>query len=238
MIPPVRTMAALCVSVLAGACAGLGGLTSAPESGATTSPSGPVVLAPTRVDTGAAPTAAAYVGSVDASEVAKAVERYRIQKRREPARYETGAADLNGDGRPEALVLFTGADWCLKTGCSLVVFQAQDFGFRPVSHIVSVRPPVLAAPPGGVGWRDLIVSTGGAGAPVRAVTLAFGANGYAANAIVQPPADTAIAARAEAVIRDTPSFQAALDELATRAPAIGETQPPSGLSHLDHTRKP
>lgn len=197
-----------------------GNMQSQPEVSAGETQRGPVMLAPKRsADSEGAQ--ASYAGAVDPAELGKAIERYRLSKKREVSPYETGVADLNGDGRPEAVVLFTGQDWCIKTGCSLVVFQAQEFGFRPVSHTVSVRPPVLAASAQATGWRDLIVKTGGGGAPIRAVTVAFSSNGYAANAIVQPAADSVMATSAASVIKDSPSFQAALDQQQT----AGASQP-------------
>lgn len=224
---------------IASAVAGCGSLQSEPEGLISAAPEGPVVLAPKRAaDSGPAPIA--YAGSIDPAELGKAIERFRVTKKREASPYETGAADLNGDGKPEAVVLFTGQDWCLKTGCSLVVFQSQEFGFRPVSHIVNVRPAVLAAPSQGSGWRDLIVKTGGGGAPVRAVTVSFSSNGYAANAIVLPMADAAVASSAASIIQDTPSFQSALDQHAANIAEPGqEPVRQTGLSHFsDQTRNP
>jgi hypothetical protein len=215
---------------LAAVLSGCGATQSEPEATATPTGPGPVRLTPQRE---AAPTQQVYAGGVDAGELAKAVDRYRIQKKRAESAYETGAADLNGDGKPEAVVLFTGPDWCSRTGCSLVIFQAQEFGFRLVSHIVSVRPPVLSAPPQGTGWRDLIVKTGGGAAPVRAVTVAFSANGYAANAINQPQADAGV--QGASIIAETPSFQAAMDRNAAGA---GEAHATGGLDHAGQTRNP
>ncbi len=149
----------------------------------------PVMLTPKRAE-GSGPAQPVYAGSLDQAELTKAIERYRITKNRGPAAFDVGAADLNGDGRPEALVLFTGDDWCSPTGCSLVIFQPQEFGYRPVSHVVSVRPPVLLPPAQGGIWRDLIVRTGGGAAPERTVRLAFSSKGYAANALIQPDADS------------------------------------------------
>ncbi len=208
---------------IATAGAGCGSLQSEPETMASSASQGPVMLAPKRAaDTG--PASVAYAGAIDPGELGKAIERFRLTKQRQTSPYETGAADLNGDGKPEAVVLFTGQDWCSKTGCSLVIFQSQEFGFRPVSHIVNVRPAVLAAPSQGSGWRDLIVKTGGGGAPVRAVTIAFSSKGYAANAIVQPAADPALASSAAPILQDSPSFQATLEQQAAQANEAGREQ--------------
>ena len=64
-------------------------------------------------------------------ELRKAVERYNLAKQRTPGPYEVAGVDLNGDGKSEAMVIFSGPDWCQKTGCSLVVFQEEPVGYRP-----------------------------------------------------------------------------------------------------------
>ncbi len=175
------------------ACTACGG--SLPETAVSSSqPQGPTMFAPNG--------RAVYAGSLDKIELDKAIERYRITRKRTPSPFEVGAADLNGDGQPEAIVLLTGSDWCSKAGCSLVVFQYHEFGFQPVSHTINVMRPILAAPSQGVGWRDLIVKSVGNGS-IRTVRLTFGAEGgYPGNALIQPEADTATVSASERVIGD------------------------------------
>lgn len=121
---------------------------------------------------------------LDEAEVRKAVETYRINKDRAKSPYEFAGADLNGDGVPEAVVLFSGQDWCAATGCSLAILKDGPHGFRPVSRTVRVKPPVVVARESTNGWRDLFVSTGGAGgAPLRRVRLRFSGSGYTRNAM-------------------------------------------------------
>ncbi len=121
---------------------------------------------------------------VNQEELAKAVERLRITKKKAESSYEQAGADLNSDGRPKALVLLTGQDWCSPQGCTLVVFQPSDVGYRPISQTVGVRAPVAAGPGSNAGWRDLIVKTGAN----KIVRLQFTGGGYPANAAVQPDA--------------------------------------------------
>ncbi len=187
--PPTghRRFAALALTL---ACAfGLAGCGASDADRSPGSAPAPVMLTPKRTEA-PGPVQPVYAGSIDQTELNKAIERYRITKNRAPATFDVGAADLNGDGKPEALVLFTGDDWCSATGCSLVIFQSQEFGYRPVSHVVSVRPPVLLPPAQGGVWRDLIVRTGGGAAPERSVRLVFSSKGYAANALIQPDAES------------------------------------------------
>jgi hypothetical protein len=145
----------------------------------------------------------ALTAKVEDGELRKAIERYRITKQRGESTYDFAGVDLTGDGRPEALVLFTGADWCQKTGCSLVIFQREQVGYKAVSHITSVHGPVLAGRDANFGWRDLIVKTGGGGAPSRAVRLVFAGKGYPANALLQPEASRDQLSQAQQILVET-----------------------------------
>jgi hypothetical protein len=161
----------------------------------------------------------ALTGPIDETELRKAVERYRLSKQRNASQIDFAGADLNGDGRSEALVLFSGSDWCLRTGCSLVIFQEEETGFRPVSHITRIRPPVLIGPDSNFGWRDLIANTGGGPAPIRTVRLGFTGKGYPINALLQPEPVQELLARAQQVIGESSAFTAAMNQAATQSTA-------------------
>lgn len=182
--------------------AGCGSSSTGPES--ELSAGAPVALTPKRDPNEAGNNA--LIAAVDDAELRKAVERYRISKQRGESYTDTAGVDLNGDGQPEALVLFAGDDWCLETGCSLVVFQKENTGFRPVSHMTRVRPPVMIGPDTNFGWNDLIVSTGGGPAPIRTVRLGFTGKGYPGNALLQPEPDTETQARAQSVLVESRGF--------------------------------
>lgn len=159
----------------------------------------PVTLAPPS-ELRSSATPGITLGPVDEAELAKAIERYRIKMDRADSPVRSAGVDLTGDGRPEALVLFTGADWCTTTGCSFIVFRRSETGYEPVSRTTRVRGPVMVGAGANSGWRDLIVKTGGGAAPVRFVRLGFTGNGYPANALLQPePTDTALAQSAEVI---------------------------------------
>ena len=194
--------AALAVLLTLAAC---GGSSSGPE--ASISEQAPMALTPKNSD-GAPDGGGVLAAKVKEAELRKAVDRYRITKQRSESPYDFAGVDLNGDGRPEAIVLFTGQDWCQKTGCSLVVFQEEQFGYRPVSHITSARPPIMAGPDVSFGWRDLILKTGGGAAPVRDVRLAFTGKGYPGNALLQPEPAKETLARAQQILAESASFTA------------------------------
>ncbi|MBI4725065.1 MAG: hypothetical protein HY765_08835 [Rhodomicrobium sp.] len=152
--------------------------------------------------------------AADQDALAKAVERLRITKKKTESPYDQAGADLNSDGRAEALVLLTGQDWCSPQGCTLAVFQPGDVGFRPVSQIVGVKAPVAAGPGSNAGWRDLIVKTG----QNKIVRLQFTGGGYPFNAAGKPDASADVA-QSEVLI------QPANNQTAIASPPAGEPAP-------------
>lgn len=160
---------------------------------------------------------ASVLRSLDEPLVRRAIENYRINKKRAAGPYKLVGADLNEDGRPEAVVLFEGKDWCAGTGCSLAILQSGPHGYRPISRTVRVKAPVVISAERSNGWRDLFVSSGGAGtAPLRRVRLRFTGNGYPRNAMLEeeiPPdipqtGDIAIAAPSAQGARSGPQPRA------------------------------
>jgi hypothetical protein len=149
---------------------------------------------------------------VNQEALTKAIERLRISKKKGESPFDQAGADLNSDGRAKALVLFTGSDWCSPRGCTLVVFEPSDVGFRPISQIIGVKAPVAAGPGSNAGWRDLIVKTG-AGKIVR---LQFTGGGYPLNAAGQPDASADVA-QSEILIQPAGSQ--------TAAASPGQTEP-------------
>jgi hypothetical protein len=188
-----------------GACGGFS-FSEKPESVVTKGSDGaPVALAPTK----AAPQTVAM--SVNQEEVAKAVERLRMTKKKKESSFDQAGADLNSDGRTKALVLFSGQDWCSPQGCTLVVFEPSDVGYRPISQIVGVKAPVAVGAASNAGWRDLIVKTGAN----KIVRLQFTGGGYPTNAATQPDA-ASDAAQSEVLI------QQASEQTAFAAPVQAE----------------
>jgi hypothetical protein len=198
------------------AIAAAGVLSGCSFGGRHESPAGPgdapVALAP---DRGSAQTIAM---ATDPDALSKAIERFRITKRKKAGSpFEQAGADLNSDGRANALVLFTGEDWCSPQGCTLVVFQPSEVGYKPISRTVGVKAPVAAGPSSNAGWRDLIVKTG----TNRMVRLQFTGGGYPVNAARQPEA-SADFTQAEILIQTQPENQAAVAPMS----AFGGGQPP------------
>ena len=139
---PLRFIATVTVLIAAGVLAGCGSgdrPASAVAGAAAAGDGAPVALAPRR---GTGQTVAM---AADQDALAKAIERLRItRKKKENGPYEQAGADLNSDGRAKALVLFTGQDWCSPQGCTLVVFEPGEVGFRPISQTIGVKAPIAA----------------------------------------------------------------------------------------------
>ena len=144
------------------------------------------------------------VGSLDDAQARKAIENYRLSKKRAKGPYQLAGVDLNGDGQSEAVVLFQGKDWCTNTGCSMAVFQMLQHGFRPISRTVRVKAPVAVATDVTNGYRDFLVMTGGGPAPERRVRLQFSGEGYSRNAMLQTEVPLGSAVRTETVFASSP----------------------------------
>jgi hypothetical protein len=198
----LKIVPALVAAIALGACGALGSSSSETTS---LDAQGPIALTPKQDNP------ATLAGKVNEPELRKAVERYNLAKQRAASPYEFAGVDLNGDGKPEAIVIFSGPDWCQKTGCSLVVFQEEEVGYRPVSHITSARPPVLIGPEASFGWRDMMANTGGGNAPVRTVRLGFTGKGYPANALLQPEPVADMLSRSQQIMGESPAVAAALN---------------------------
>ena len=136
---------------------------------------------------------------VNAKQLAKAVERYRLNKKQKQSPYRSVGIDLNGNGQAEALTLLEGPDWCTKTGCTLAIFTHGSRGYTPVATIRRVRGPVIVTNERHNGWTALVVNTGLDSRNQR-VRLRFGANGYPGNAVTLTPMPADIEVGGQVVI--------------------------------------
>lgn len=198
-------------------------LTGCGGSGSRNTPTADITItAPAPVQLGGAPTSgvsaqSSVLGPLDETLVRRAIENYRISKKRAKGPYQLVGADLNGDGVREAVVLFQGKDWCTRTGCSLAVFQSFNHGFRVISRTVRVKAPVEVTGVLTNAYRDLLVQTGGGPAPERRVKLQFTGEGYSRNALLQPEVPLGSAAGTEIAI-DVTASPSALVSVGNSAP--------------------
>jgi hypothetical protein len=71
-----------------------------------------------------------------------------------------GIADLSGESRQDAVVLFTGEQDCGSGGCTLQIFKRVGNGYRFVSGTTLAHAPIrVISTRDKSGWKPLIIST-------------------------------------------------------------------------------
>lgn len=126
-------------------------------------------------------------------------------------RYRVALADLNGDHRPEALIYAMAtaegggqADLCGSGGCDLYVLAPTTTGYRRVTTVTIVHPPIRVLATTTHGWHDLGVGVAGGGITTAyEARLRFDGRRYPSNPTVAP-AMPVRAAIGRQVIGDVP----------------------------------
>jgi len=114
-------------------------------------------------------------------------ERFAEDRADHPnTRYASGWADLNGDGRPEALVYLMSSNYCGSGGCTLFIYTPEQSSFSQHGSMGVTSLPVRALNTRTRGWRDLAVGVSGGGTPARTVLIQHGAITYPENPTVAP----------------------------------------------------
>jgi len=101
--------------------------------------------------------------------------------------YVVAFADLNGDGREEALVLLQSGYFCGSGGCSLYIYGPAGRHWRTITELTVSHPPVRLLNTRSHGWRDLSVRVRGGGfsRPYDA-RVRFDGRAYATNPSMAP----------------------------------------------------
>src|SRR5918911_360449 len=100
-------------------------------------------------------------------------------------RYYYNRVDLNGDGKPEAIVHLVGSFICGTGGCNTLIFQPTSKGYHQVAEITLTRTPIIVSPQRTRGWNDLIMYVAGGGITRGYyVTLHFNGRTYPDNPTV------------------------------------------------------
>jgi hypothetical protein len=101
--------------------------------------------------------------------------------------YITAFADLNGDGRDEALVSLQSGMFCGSGGCALYIYTPAGASWREVAELTIVNAPVRLLGTRSRGWRDLAVSVRGGGIDVPyEARVRFEGRTYASNPSMAP----------------------------------------------------
>lgn len=97
-------------------------------------------------------------------------------------RYIDAAKDLNGDGRPEAIVHVRGRAWCGSGGCVTLILTPKDGTYRVVASIPITRPPIRVLNRVSNGWAHIGVWVSGGGiTPGYEAELPFDGSTYPKN---------------------------------------------------------
>jgi hypothetical protein len=102
-------------------------------------------------------------------------------------RYVAAFADLNDDGKPEAIVHLIGKGWCGSGGCTTLILVQEGDAWKVLANIAITRPPILMLPSKSNGWRSVGVWVQGGGVQRGyEAELRFDGKTYPANPTVPP----------------------------------------------------
>jgi hypothetical protein len=101
--------------------------------------------------------------------------------------YVAAFRDLNGDGKPEAIVYLIGKSWCGSGGCRLFIFQKNGASWKVVTTMTITNPPIRMLDTASNGWHSLGVWVQGGGIqPGYEAELRFNGKSYPKNPTVPP----------------------------------------------------
>ena len=101
--------------------------------------------------------------------------------------YVSAFADLNGDGRDEALVSLQSGLFCGSGGCALYIYTPAGSSWRQVAELTIVNAPVRLLTTRSRGWRDLAVMVRGGGVEIpHEARIRFDGRTYASNPSTAP----------------------------------------------------
>lgn len=101
-------------------------------------------------------------------------------------RYYYNHVDLNEDGASETFVYLTGPILCGTGGCSGLILQRVNGGYKIISRFSLVRTPVIISNDKTNGWKDIIMYVSGGGIEPGYKVLKFDGHTYPLNPSIQP----------------------------------------------------
>jgi hypothetical protein len=120
-------------------------------------------------------------------------------------RFIAALADLNGDGRPEAIVYLVSDDWCGSGGCTMLILQPDGDSWRLLTEVSITRLPIRLLRTKSNGWRDIGVWVQGGGIqPGYEAELQFDGKTYPQNPSLTPARPLKEKPRGETLIARRP----------------------------------
>jgi hypothetical protein len=120
-------------------------------------------------------------------------------------RFVAAFADLNDDGRQEAIVYLTSSDWCGSGGCTTLILTREGDSWRLLTEVTVTRPPIRALALKSNGWRSIGVWVQGGGVqPGFEAELRFDGKTYPQNPTTPPARPLAERAEGETLIASPP----------------------------------
>ena len=117
------------------------------------------------------------------------------------ARYIAGFGDLDGDGKPEALVYVISQGLCGSGGCNTLVLSQVGATWKMIAEISITRLPIRLLKTTSSGWRDLGVWVQGGGIqPGYEAQLRFDGGTYPRNPSVPPAVPLANSVQGEVIV--------------------------------------
>src|SRR5215467_958593 len=126
----------------------------------------------------------AHASSRDEESIRKLLQSRDADK---TTQYVAVFRDLNGDGKPEAIVYLIGKSWCGSGGCRLFIFQKNGASWKLVTTMAITNPPIRMLDTASHGWHSLGVWVQGGGIqPGYEAELRFNGKSYPKNPTVPP----------------------------------------------------
>jgi hypothetical protein len=125
--------------------------------------------------------------AADEALLKQAVQRETRSERGSVRSYQVGWTDLNGDGRPDAIIRLSNSDYCGSGGCDLKIYERTAKGFKSLGSTSITQWPIKVLDTHHRGRRDISVYVEGGGV-IRGYTarLQFDGRSYPPNASVPP----------------------------------------------------
>jgi hypothetical protein len=123
-------------------------------------------------------------------------------------RFIAAFIDLNGDGKPEAIVYLMSSQWCGSGGCTTLVLERGSNSWRIVSEVSITWPPIRVLRMKFNGWRSVAVWVQGGGIqPGYEGELRFDGKTYPTNPSMAPARPITGEAEGQVVIQPSSSRQ-------------------------------